>query len=218
MTAYLPLILDGVVAALLIATIVYAVTLNRQLARLRDGRAELADYIKGLNDATANAEAAVRGLRKAAGETGEQLQRSVDKAQALRDELQFMIESGNALADRLGVASAGAGDRSHNDRGHSDRGHADKSRNDPHMEHRAGDMRVEPRQRPQPAAPARGGGPARQPIDESLMAAARAEAARHTGGQPAAGAPRGSGGGSGGEGDGLSRAERELLQALESRR
>ncbi|HRJ62411.1 MAG TPA: DUF6468 domain-containing protein, partial [Azospirillaceae bacterium] len=128
MTAYLPLIVDGVVAVLLIATIVYAVILNRQLARLRDGRAELADYIKGLNDATANAEAAVRGLRKAAGETGEQLQRAVDKGQALRDELQFMIESGNALADRLGGASGGG---------------ADKARLDAHMDQRGGDMRAD---------------------------------------------------------------------------
>lgn len=212
MTAYLPMILDGVVAVLLIATIAYAVILNRQLTRLRDGRAELTDYIKGLNDATANAEAAVRGLRKAAGETGEQLQRSVDKAQALREELQFMIESGNALADRLGVASAGAGERSQNDRAH-----ADKGRGDSHIDHRTGELRMDPRPRAQPApAPRGGGGGARQPIDESLMAAARAEAARHAGGQPAAPATRASGGG--GEGDGLSRAERELLQALESRR
>lgn len=207
MTAYLPLIVDGVVVVLLIATIVYAVILNRQLARLRDGRAELADYIKGLNDATANAEAAVRGLRKAAGETGEQLQRAVDKGQALRDELQFMIESGNALADRLGGVSGGGG--------------ADKARYDTHMDQRAGEMRADPRPRSQAAAPLRAAAPTRPLIDESLMAAARAEAARQ-GGQQAAPTARGGGGANagsgGGEGDGLSRAERELLQALESRR
>lgn len=203
MTAYLPLIVDGVVAVLLIATIVYAVILNRQLARLRDGRAELADYIKGLNDATANAEAAVRGLRKAAGETGEQLQRAVDKGQALRDELQFMIESGNALADRLGGVSGGG---------------ADKARLEAHMDQRGGEMRADPRPRPQAAAPLRTA-PPRPLIDESLMAAARAEAARQ-GGQPTPANTRGGGqaGGGSSEGDGLSRAERELLQALESRR
>ncbi|MBV5335719.1 hypothetical protein JZU48_01535, partial [bacterium] len=79
------MILDGVIAALLVATIVYAVILNRQITRLRDSRSELADLIRGLNDSTANAEAAVRGLRKAAGETGEQLQRAIDKAGALRE-------------------------------------------------------------------------------------------------------------------------------------
>jgi hypothetical protein len=219
MTAYIPMIIDGIVAALLVATIVYAVILNRQIKGLRDSRSELADFIKGLNDATANAEAAVRGLRKAAGETGEQLQRAVDKGAVLRDELQFMIDSGNALADRLGGATAGMGERARPEL------RMDHSRNELRIDHGRGDPRGEPATRPQPAQsqqPSRGGGMSRPLIDESLMAAARAEASRHNPGGAEAPPGRrdggGSGGGSGGEGDGLSRAERELLQALESRR
>lgn len=242
MTAYLPLIIDGVVAALLIATIVYAVMLNRQLSRLRDGHAELADYIKGLNDATANAEAAVRGLRKAAGETGEQLQRAVDKGAALRDELQFMLETGNALADRLGGGSGGGGLG-----GGMEKDRAELRGDAPRRD--VGRQEMSPRA--QPAARPSLSGAARSPlIDEGLMAAARAEAARGPGGgdnaplramsdnaslramsdsaslramgenpPPSRGAGGGSSGGtSSGESDGLSRAERELLQALESRR
>jgi hypothetical protein len=241
MTAYIPMIIDGIVAALLIATIVYAVILNRQIKGLRDSRSELADFIKGLNDATANAEAAVRGLRKAAGETGEQLQRAVDKGAVLRDELQFMIDSGNALADRLGGATAGMGERARPElrMDHSrnelriDHGRnelrADHNRNELRADHGRGDPRGEPATRLQPAQsqqPSRGGGMSRPLIDEGLMAAARAEASRHNPGGAEAppgrrdggGSGGGSGSGSGGEGDGLSRAERELLQALESRR
>jgi hypothetical protein len=232
MTAYIPMIIDGIVAALLVATIVYAVILNRQIKGLRDSRSELADFIKGLNDATANAEAAVRGLRKAAGETGEQLQRAVDKGAVLRDELQFMIDSGNALADRLGVATAGMGERARPElrMDHSrNELRIDHSRNELRTDHGRGDPRGEPATRPQPAQsqqPSRGGGMSRPLIDESLMAAARAEASRHNPGgaesppgrRDGGGSGGGSGSGSGGEGDGLSRAERELLQALESRR
>lgn len=206
MTGTITLILDVVIAGLLIATIFYAFRLNRHIEQLRDSRSDLADLIAGLNEATANAEAAVRGLRKAAGDTGEQLQRTIDKAATLRDELQIMTESGESLANRLdGVARIGGLAMAGADRTRSGAGD--------------GTPTVRPVIAPQrPAA-----GPRVPPIDESLMAAARAEAGRtdpRTAAPAAAAKPKSEGGSGegGGDGEGLSRAERELLQALESRR
>lgn len=205
----IPLILDVVIAGLLIATIVYAIMLNRRIKSLRDSRDELADLIRGLNDATANAEAGVRGLRKAAGETGENLQRAIDKGGKLAEELRFMIESGESLADRLGAVSV-----------------SDRPRGG------AGDPSTPVNRAPPPGAtrPAAARTPPARPlIDENLIAVARAEAERHApmpGGRPQRGRPTqpGDGGGAAdaarddGSGEGMSRAERELLQALESRR
>jgi Domain of unknown function (DUF6468) len=97
----LAMILDLLIVVLLVATIGYAVTLNRQLSRLRDSRAELEELVRGFAEATERAEAGVQGMRRMAGESGEKLQKTVDRAQAIRDELQFMTEAADSLAARL---------------------------------------------------------------------------------------------------------------------
>lgn len=102
MSPLVSIIIDVVMVGLLAATIAYAIILNRQIIALRESRGEMAELIQGLNDAMARAETGVRTLKKAAGDTGEELQRTVNKAQTLRDELEFMIEAADALANRLG--------------------------------------------------------------------------------------------------------------------
>lgn len=190
MTPNLSLLVDLVMVGLLVATIAYAIILNKQIVKLRDSRSELAELIRGLNEATAQADAGVKGMRRAAIDTGEQLQRAIDKAAALRDELTFMVETGEALADRLGATGG------------------DRSRAAPAApaQRPAARQAVAPPVRPAPASPL---------IDETLVAA-RAEAARRDpSATPAASgeAPRPRD-----PQDTLSRAERELLQAIENRR
>ncbi|CAO3446157.1 DUF6468 domain-containing protein [Azospirillum largimobile] len=107
MSPLISIIIDVVMVGLLAATIAYAIILNRQIIALRESRGEMAELIQGLNDAMARAETGVRTLKKAASDTGEDLQRTVNKAQTLRDELEFMIEAADALANRLG----GVGER-----------------------------------------------------------------------------------------------------------
>nr|WP_295837990.1 DUF6468 domain-containing protein [uncultured Azospirillum sp.] len=102
MSPLVSIIIDVVMVGLLAATIAYAIILNRQIIALRESRGEMAELIQGLNDAMARAETGVRTLKKAASDTGEDLQRTVNKAQTLRDELEFMIEAADALANRLG--------------------------------------------------------------------------------------------------------------------
>lgn len=95
------LVLDVIIAVLLVATIVYAVMLNRRLSVLRRNGEEMARLISRFNEATMRAESSIPQLRRTAEDAGEALQERVERAQALRDDLAFMIERADAMADRL---------------------------------------------------------------------------------------------------------------------
>lgn len=95
------IIIDIVVITLLIATIAYAVLLNKRLTTLHKGRDELQKFLDTFSGSMAKAEASVKDL-KAAGEAA--LHAVVDqltKATALRDELAFLTEKSDALAAAL---------------------------------------------------------------------------------------------------------------------
>lgn len=94
-------VLDIIVSVLLIATIGYAWMLNQRLSSLRKNRDDLAKTIAAFNEATLRAESSIPKLRKAAEESGQTLQERVEKAQSLRDDLAFMIERADTMANRL---------------------------------------------------------------------------------------------------------------------
>ncbi len=94
-------LLDVVIIALLVPTIVYAVILNRRLEALRRNRDDLAKMIAAFNEATVRAEAGIPKMRKAAQDAGEALQTHMEKAQTLRDDLAFMTERADSMANRL---------------------------------------------------------------------------------------------------------------------
>lgn len=107
MNSVLPLVLDGLLVVLLLATIVYAMILNRKLNRLRGNHDEMEVFVDKLNVACARAEAATAGLRSA-GENGKAVFRdAATKAEALRDELAFLVERADIVAGRLANASEG---------------------------------------------------------------------------------------------------------------
>lgn len=95
------IVLDLLVSVLLIATIAYAVTLNQRLTQLRKNRDEMAKIIVSFNDATMRAELSIPKLKKAAEDAGMALQDRVEKAHSLRDDLAFMIERADTMANRL---------------------------------------------------------------------------------------------------------------------
>ncbi len=95
------LIFDLLLAGLLIATIVYAIILNRQFINLRDSRSEMEALIRSFNEATIRAEIGVKAMRRTSLDTGESLQKTVERAAQLRDELNFMIDAADTLAQRL---------------------------------------------------------------------------------------------------------------------
>lgn len=92
---------DAVVALLLIATIGYSVVLNRRLTSVRSDRDKFEVLVRTLNAASQRAEAAVAGLRQNAAELSRRLDKRVEEARALSDDLVYMIERGGGLADKL---------------------------------------------------------------------------------------------------------------------
>ncbi len=99
------LILNGIVAALLVATIVYSIRLNSRLEALRKGKEEFGTFIADFNKSVVSAEAALAQLKEASGESGNELKNLVGKAQALSDDLSFLLQRGADMADRLEGAS-----------------------------------------------------------------------------------------------------------------
>jgi cell division septum initiation protein DivIVA len=95
------ILLDLVVSGLLVATITYAIRLNNRLGALRKNRDDLAKIIVSFNEATVRAESSIPKLKRAAEEAGAGLQERVEKAQSLRDDIAFMIERADAMANRL---------------------------------------------------------------------------------------------------------------------
>jgi len=98
------LLIDGVVSILLVTVIVYAVQLNRNLGALKANKVELEKLIASFTESTNRAEASVGRLKSSATETAQSLQSNVTRAQELRDDLTFMTERANEIADRLEAA------------------------------------------------------------------------------------------------------------------
>ncbi len=91
------LALDVLVAVLLVITIGYAMVLNRRLGNLRRDKAQLERLAATFGEATARAEESIGKLKT----TADALRERIDNAQALRDDLAFLIDRGGSAADRL---------------------------------------------------------------------------------------------------------------------
>ena len=96
-----PLIMDAIVAALLVATICFAIKLNGRLAALRRDSERLQGLIRDLQGASGAAEDAVTALKLTAGDAGRTLQGTIDGARTLESDLRFMIERADDVANRL---------------------------------------------------------------------------------------------------------------------
>lgn len=190
---------DAVVALLLIATIGYSVVLNRRLTAVRSDRDKFEELVRNLTTASQRAEAAVASLRGSTDEAGRRIEKRIDEARALSDDLVYMIERGGTIADKLAGLIRNGRDGLKPDLS----AEARPVRSEPRQEHRVEPLprqpaRVEPA-RTEAARPA----PQRQPIQvEKRFAVAHAE--------PVAPPPERS--------NAPSRAERELLRALARRR
>ncbi len=85
-----------------------AMRLIRHLAGLRQGRVEMEKFVHEFNATVIRAEAGIKGLRSAARESGDDLEKLVEKAVMVRDELQFIVESADQIAERLSQSASSA--------------------------------------------------------------------------------------------------------------
>ncbi|MCH7937622.1 MAG: hypothetical protein IH994_11115 [Proteobacteria bacterium] len=91
------LIVDLFVAVLLVVTIGYAIVLNKRLGKLRGDKVELEKLATTFGESTIRAEDSIEKLRN----TADMLQGRMEKAEALRDDLAFLIDRGGQAADKL---------------------------------------------------------------------------------------------------------------------
>ncbi len=102
------LILDSLIVVLLAATIFYAASLHQRLKQLRNSRKDMELAVRSFTEAAIRADAGIRGLKATAEESGAALQKQLDRAQSLRDELVFLVDAGEAVAARLEGVARGA--------------------------------------------------------------------------------------------------------------
>ncbi len=94
-------LLQLVTVLLLLAAMPFALRLHRQLAALRTEGTALEGGAQGLNEATRLAESASLRLRASAEAAGRQLSEKLAVADPLRDDLRYLVERAETLADRL---------------------------------------------------------------------------------------------------------------------
>lgn len=94
-------LLEIALLILLAATLFHALRLERALGVLKRDRAALEALVDGFNSSTRAAEQGIERLRSAAEGAGRQVQRQVDMAVGLKDDLLFLTERGERLADRM---------------------------------------------------------------------------------------------------------------------
>jgi len=99
-------IVELALTAVLSATLVYCVLLERKLSSLRKNQNGLKDTIGKLNDSIVSASVAMRTLKSIAANAGETLDERIGKARALADELSVLTSSGERVAERIDRGAA----------------------------------------------------------------------------------------------------------------
>ena len=89
--------LDLLMAVLLATSIATTIVFSRRLNSMRADRAELEKLTQHFREATDRADHGVLGLKTSA----QSLQERIEAARGLADDLQFLIERGGGIADRL---------------------------------------------------------------------------------------------------------------------
>jgi hypothetical protein len=97
----LELALNLVLAALLVAVIVYAMRLHKRLGAWRDGKSELDRAATQFAKAAERAEAAVAELKAASQASGRLLEDQTRTALALKDDLEMLVARAAPAADQL---------------------------------------------------------------------------------------------------------------------
>jgi Domain of unknown function (DUF6468) len=94
-------ILNILLVVLLTATLFHAVRLERALGVLKRDRSALEELVATFNASTRAAESGIERLHVAADGSGRQIQRQIDTATTLKEDLTFLVQRGEGLADRL---------------------------------------------------------------------------------------------------------------------
>ncbi len=94
-------LVELVLLGLFVLTMVHAIRLERALGAIRQDRAALADLAGSFDASAREAEAGIERLRALADGAGRAVSRQADAAVSVKDDLTFLVERGERLADRL---------------------------------------------------------------------------------------------------------------------
>jgi Domain of unknown function (DUF6468) len=97
----LRLALDGALAVLLVLSLGLGLKLHLALRRLRDDNTDFDRLIGAIDGATDRARAVLDDLKRAASDAGERLGGDLGQAQRVLDDLRFLCERGERVADGL---------------------------------------------------------------------------------------------------------------------
>lgn len=103
----LALMVEIVVAVLLLVTLAISLVLNRRLGNLRANQDEMRRLIGDFDKALTKARQGLAELKTASATADTAHEERMKAAKTLRDELGFMIETGDRLADRLAGEASG---------------------------------------------------------------------------------------------------------------
>ncbi len=93
--------LDILLVVLLTATLFHAVRLERALGVLKRDRVVLQELVASFNASTRAAETGIERLHAATEGPGRQIQRLIESGTTLKEDLTFLVQRGEGLADRL---------------------------------------------------------------------------------------------------------------------
>lgn len=96
----LSLFVNGLMAIMLIVTIIYCWKLNSRIRLLQDSKSELAEIIREFDESTKRATQSIGEIHEATARLSENMQHKIDKANFLADDLQYMIEKGSKVAGK----------------------------------------------------------------------------------------------------------------------
>ncbi|NBO19508.1 MAG: hypothetical protein EBV03_09860, partial [Proteobacteria bacterium] len=105
-SAIATMVINAIIIVLLVVTIGYCWLLNRRIKILQDSRGEMAQLLKHFDESTQRASESIIALQTASKKIGENIQQRMDKANYLIDDLTFMIEKGNKLANQMEASFA----------------------------------------------------------------------------------------------------------------
>lgn len=102
--AVLSILVNGIMAALLLATIIYCTRLNNRIRVLQDSKSELARIIREFNESTERATQSIQEIHAATDRISDNIQHKIDKANFLVTDLDLMIEKGQRLTGNTPTA------------------------------------------------------------------------------------------------------------------
>lgn len=98
-------LIDGILIILLLATIFCAVGLSRRLSLLRSDKKNLEKLMGEFHHISEKADKSLNGIRATAEEVSRELAEANAKSRSMRDELAFLVERADRLAEKIATNS-----------------------------------------------------------------------------------------------------------------